>query len=174
VDVRTGKQVPWAANRPWAWPISFSANGKALAMIDAVGTARVFDTTNGKELAQLANNRPVTMFLDREGKLLVTAVYGGMVRVFEVSTGKEIARIPRESGLFTVSFPPEGRYVLAWTGEYPRIDHLPLAPIELLNQACMKLDRNLTKEEWEKYLGSRPFRGVCEDLNTVLTSELEP
>jgi hypothetical protein len=31
--------------------------------------------------------------------------------------------------------------------------------------ACSKLDRNLTHEEWTTYLGNRPYRQTCQQLN---------
>jgi hypothetical protein len=37
-------------------------------------------------------------------------------------------------------------------------------PEDLIAEACARLTRNLTQEEWERYLGDEPYRKTCPDL----------
>jgi WD40 repeat protein len=37
-------------------------------------------------------------------------------------------------------------------------------PENLIAETCRRLPRNLTSEEWRKYLGDEPFRPTCPNL----------
>jgi hypothetical protein len=44
----------------------------------------------------------------------------------------------------------------------------PVYASDLIADACSKLDRNLTPEEWKTYLGTIPYRKTCEHLNPAI------
>jgi hypothetical protein len=35
---------------------------------------------------------------------------------------------------------------------------------DLIDEACARLTRNLTPEEWRQYLGDEPYRKTCPNL----------
>ena len=37
-------------------------------------------------------------------------------------------------------------------------------PEDLIAEACARLPRNLTLEEWQRYIGDEPYRPTCPDL----------
>jgi hypothetical protein len=39
---------------------------------------------------------------------------------------------------------------------------------DLIADACSKLDRNLTREEWSNFLGALPYRETCPQLNPAV------
>ena len=39
-----------------------------------------------------------------------------------------------------------------------------LRPADLVTEACARLTRNLTTEEWRQYVGDEPYRVTCPNL----------
>jgi len=37
-------------------------------------------------------------------------------------------------------------------------------PEDLIAEACARLPRNLTREEWQQYIGDEPYRPTCPNL----------
>ena len=69
------------------------------------------------------------------------------------------------------SFSPDGTLVL--TAEAAslarlwdvRVDVNPNSSLtDLINQGCSRLIRNMTKSEWQQYVGNEPYRATCSNL----------
>ena len=77
---------------------------------------------------------------------------------------RELARVPAKNctgvaftasgGLVTAAWGDDTLRIWAWRAE------------DLVADACWRLERNLTREEWQTYLGSEPYRKTCPDLPT--------
>ncbi len=50
----------------------------------------------------------------------------------------------------------------------PLITQDPIQIPDLIADACSKLDRNLTPDEWKTYLGNLPYRKTCPQLNPAI------
>lgn len=99
-----------------------------------------------------------------DGKYLATASNDKTARVWNTASGREIARIPHEAGVNDVAFGPDGKY-LATASDDKTARVQRWQPEGLIDEACARLTRNLTKEEWRQYLGDEePYRKTCEKL----------
>jgi WD40 repeat protein len=102
---------------------------------------------------------------DGEGRRIVTASQDGSARVWDARTGDQ---------LFPLSGHTESVVHAAWDGEGRRIvtasydgsARIHLVDVdELLVFSCARTDRNLTHEEWERYIGVNvPYERTCPDL----------
>jgi hypothetical protein len=55
--------------------------------------------------------------------------------------------------------------IAAYTSDHEvEISHISLDPAELIRDACSRLPRNLTREEWRDYLPGEPYRPTCPNL----------
>jgi WD40 repeat protein len=80
--------------------------------------------------------------------------------VWDVASGRELARIPHDEGVLDAAFSPDGKYIAS--GSYDRSARLWLWRAEdLVEEACARLTRNLSAEEWSRYIGVEPFRDTC-------------
>ena len=62
-----------------------------------------------------------------------------------------------------VFFSPDGRWVKS--GSMDGMVRVWLwRPEDLITEACARLPRNLTLEEWQQYVGDEPYRHTCPNL----------
>jgi WD40 repeat protein len=101
-----------------------------------------------------------------DGTLVATGSEDKSARVFEARTGREVARLALGEPVRRVDLVSGGRSLRAVSGEVDlRITKDLIRVSDLIAEACSKLDRNLTREEWAIYLGGLPYRESCQQLN---------
>jgi WD40 repeat protein len=142
--------------------VAFSPDGKYLATATMMGrTARIWEVTTGQELARMNHDEHVSsVAFSPDGKYLVTASGDGTARIWEVTTGQEFARMQHEKPLYSVAFGPDGRY-LAAAGADGTVGVHFLRSEDMIAEAAFWLIRNLTYQEWQRYLPDEPYRKTC-------------
>jgi WD40 repeat protein len=132
-------------------------------------TARISDARNGKERVRLGHEFPVgALALSADGRWLATgsgdaSTGRGEARVWELATGREVARFPHEGGVSVVAFSPDGRWVATRSREAPTRLWL-WRPPDMVAEACARLTRNLTRDEWRRLVGESAYEPTCPNL----------
>lgn len=89
-------------------------------------------------------------------------------RVWNLDTGREIARLVNDEGNWptvVAAFSPDGQYAITeGTGGYAPVKLWQLTVRDPVAAACARLRRNLTPDEWRRYLGREPYRRTCTNL----------
>ncbi len=91
--------------------VAFSPDGSLLATSSSDGTARLWDTATGQEIATLTGHGGDVTGLDfsPDGTRLATTGYDGTVRLWDVAEGRELALLGRHPGGATgLDFSPDG------------------------------------------------------------------
>jgi WD40 repeat protein len=86
---------------------------------------------------------------------------GHHVTIVQTDTMKPLARIDLGDTVSGVFFTPDQTQLITWGGATIRRDRWWGGPAE---EACEKLTRNLTPEEWRTHLGDLRYRGTCPNL----------
>ncbi|WP_199245263.1 caspase family protein [[Phormidium] sp. ETS-05] len=144
--------------------VAFSPNEKYIATASLDKTARVWDIRSGRELGRINHEYPVGIVtFSPDGQHIATATSDFTARVWELSSRKEVARLIHDNTIWALTFSPDGRYV--GTGSQDNTARIWLwNKNDLIAESCNRLTRNLTKEEWERYLPNKPYRNTCPNL----------
>ena len=145
------------------------------AVLLAIQSSRLYPNS---EAAQVLNNNTLALLhstmgnigdvyevaFSPNGQLVVSGSDDGTARVWEAQTGVEVARMTHEDGVYEVAFSPDGRKVASGSGDgilYAWV----YDPQYLIGSACSRVTRNLTRTEWEQYIGDAlPYQAVCPNL----------
>jgi WD40 repeat protein len=151
--------------------IAFSLDGKYLAALgyDQVTksyTIKIFDIFTGQNIKciQLENFiRVDSIALDSDGSYVaITGVENigeEQMCIWKV-TGEPIMRIISQYHLGEVAI--SQKYLALRIQDYI---HVYLwQPEDLINEACRRLNRNLTEKEWRQYFPDEPYRKICSNL----------
>jgi WD40 repeat protein len=122
----------------------------------------VWETYSGKEVAKLGHQDVTAVEFNSVGSRIVTGSEDGTARVWETGSGKEVARLTHQAGVTAVSFSPDRP--LLWTASGDVVRYNYLAPQDLIEQVCERLTRNLTQNEWSKYLATETYQRTCLNL----------
>ncbi len=98
--------------------MSFSPDGKSLAVANMDGVPKVWDLTNQEELFSLAGHEQPCDAIDYspDGKRLATGDDMGVIKIWEAETGKELSSFIQGGLIHSVAFSPDGAR-LAVAGE---------------------------------------------------------
>ncbi|HYH95379.1 caspase family protein [Hyalangium sp.] len=150
--------------------LAFSPDGRALAIASGEPGARLWSVATGEELSRIATVEDVSFLqYSVDGKSLMTSSAAGTIHLWEPDSGRELARIQEDSRPEAVLLSPDGRYVATAKddGEAGGVSYsLQVWRSEdLVEQACARLRRNLSRAEWRKYGGSgEAYPKVCPSL----------
>ena len=167
MEAATGKEVARLAHRSTVNAVAFSPDGKWVATGSDDNTARVMEAATGKEVARLAHQGLVNaVAFSPDGKWVATGSADGTARMMEAVTGKELVRSQMGGPVGPVSFLGNSTLLV---GAFPsdsafEVSRLQLDPAELIRDACSRLPRNLTREEWSRYLPGETYRATCPNL----------
>jgi WD40 repeat protein len=127
------------------------------------GTVRVWKIIGGKEVGRISQqNYVIAVAFSPNGKHLATAS-GTTARVWDVATGEEVFRVTQSEQVNDVAFSPDGEHLA--TASYNDTARVWLwQRQDLFEEACSRLSRNLTKDEWQRYLGDEPYHKTCPNL----------
>lgn len=172
-QVKTGQEIKRINLENARFPIVFSPDGKYLAAANSDDTTEIWDISTGQKVARLVHTdgvSPVTFSSD--GKYLATSEAWVLsdereretvphTDVWEVASGREVTHI-EERYRRIIHFSPDGKYLIA--DSWQSLWILPWRVDDLISEACGRLTRNFTSEEWHMYFGDEPYHKTCPNL----------
>jgi WD40 repeat protein len=144
--------------------LAFSPNGETLAVASVNGTLLI-DATTGRRLGEPLAGHSATVddvAFSGNGSTLATASLDGTVILYDAASRQPIGD-PLDAGyglVGDISFTPDGRTLAAGYGR-GQVMLWDINPNSWQQRACNTAGRNLTRDEWRQYLGTRPYQRTC-------------
>jgi uncharacterized delta-60 repeat protein len=169
-EVASEQVVAHLIHQGAVYAVAFSTDGRYVATGSYDRTARVFEAASGKEIARLTHQGTVdAVAFSADGRYVATGSEDETARVFEAASGKEIARMVLDDPVKAIRYIAEERKLMTVSfgnkdTEMTLTTHL-LRPREIIDEACSRIERNLTTDEWRQYVGPEvPYHKTCPNL----------
>ncbi|WP_370086386.1 WD40 repeat domain-containing protein [Ekhidna sp.] len=145
--------------------LDISPDGNTLAIGRDRGDIVLWDIPN-KNLIRIISGHQSTVTdiqFSPDGGLLLTTSRDGTARIWDLTDSRKLPIIldDHDDWVLTGSFDPTGTHVITGGGdEYVR--RWPVDPAYLAFRICTLINRNLTKEEWNEFVGiDIPYAVTC-------------
>jgi WD40 repeat protein len=177
-DAASGEALTTLTQDGAIYALAFSLDGDKLASGSEDLTARIWDFTallegadaHAAQLFVLLHDNVINgLAFSPDGAYLASASSDRTARLWDVATGQELNRIAEGAKIPDIAFAPSGDWLVAPSGSVAKL--LSLQGIKLLQvddlipEACSRLTRNLTPDEWGQFIGDAdPYRPLCPNL----------
>jgi WD40 repeat protein len=164
-DSGSGRQLHELAHGAAVTRVRFSRDGHVLVTGSADGNVRAWDPANGKALVTMEHEGAVTgLALAPDGRTVAIGSRESAVCVRDLGSGLELARLQHSSpGAYAVEFSPDGRLIASSASMGGEVKLWRWRPEDLIVEACSRLTRDLSEEEWHRYIvPEEPYRQTRE------------
>ncbi len=145
---------------------AWDSTGARLVTSSFDGTARIWDAETGDQLALLIGHightdRVWSAVWNSDNTRIVTASGDGMARIWDAETGNELAILSGHTDpVLYAAWNTDGTRIA--TASFDTTTRIHYTSIEdLLEVACERTPRNMTQEEWGRYMGDEMYRETC-------------
>jgi WD40 repeat protein len=162
-DVKAKRQA-WRLAVTGVFDLQFSPDSSHLAFGLEKNITQIWSLKTGRQIARIHHGKAVKVrALGPGGRYLATTGDDGVASIWSIPGGIEIARLAREAAITALAFSPDGKRI-AIASEDHTVSVSLWIPEDLINEACSRLTRNLSREEWQAYMGEEPYRQTCRNL----------
>jgi WD40 repeat protein len=164
-----GSPVSSAAENWEVMPVgvSFSPDGKLLATSTQEHSLTLWNVKSGRPVPPMLYGHTgavAGVAFTPDGKLLASGSADGDIRLWDVETHELVGTLnTQQKAIHSIAFGASSD-LLASAGEDASIIFWELNFDSWTSRACRIANRNLTPNEWNAYLGNRPYRKTCPDL----------
>jgi WD40 repeat protein len=162
LDLAGGRTASRVSDLPDVRSMAFSPDGRILAGGYRDGAFRILDAATGNVRAERSQGGVLAVAFSPDGAHIAAGGQDLTVRVYRSDSGQEVARQHYDDPVRGLAFTADGRHLVTSTGA--RVEHRQWRAEDLVAEACARLTRNLTLEEWRQYLPDEPYRKTCDNL----------
>lgn len=148
--------------------VAFSNDGKYIAIGDERGDLRLWDTKTKTIVEVLKGHkaRVNSIAFTDDDKLLASASYDGTIQLWVMDKLAELPIVLKDNGsyIWDIAFTAGNKHLIAG-GNNGETRVWPTDAADMASELCGKLARNMSEEEWKRYVGtSVDFRNTCKSL----------
>ena len=142
--------------------LAFNSSGTVLFTAEGENL-QAWEIPSGKRRFSLTESDDINVIVPDPSLASVATITHGRLTVWDAATGARLGQLPDSGYIRAAAFSPDGRYLLAGYDE--RFAAIWLwRPGDLIDQACARLSRNLSHNEWAHWFSKQPYRQICPNL----------
>jgi WD40 repeat protein len=163
---------PLEGHRSPVGSVAFSPNGNRLASesFGSEGELRLWDIKDIEHIQPLGgtgkdNAGAESVVFSADGKRLASASWDNTVRLWNAENGQPLGAPLKghEAPVLNVAFSSDGKR-LASASMDNTVNIWDTDPRSWQQRACVIAKRNLTRQEWRRYIGDQQYHKTCPDL----------
>lgn len=148
--------------------LKFSPDGKFLAIGDEQGNVGIWNIGNNSFEAEFPahKGRVNALAFSPDGKLLASGSFDKTIKMWVLDKLGElpIEMTDNDSYVWDINFSRNGEYLFAACGD-GEVRVWPTRLETMADQVCDLLEKNMTHEQWETYVGNNiPYENTCLEL----------
>ncbi|WNZ26225.1 hypothetical protein HJG54_27665 [Leptolyngbya sp. NK1-12] len=159
-EVKSGQSIAVVNHKKPVTAVAFSPDGQFIATASRDRTARIWNVSTNREVMKLSHRKMVVAIAYSNNGQFIATASGQTAQVWDAKSGQQVALMYHKRAVSAVAFSPDDQSLATASRDgIARIWRVA----NLREIACQRLDRNLTAEEWEQYVG-RPltdYRKTC-------------
>jgi WD40 repeat protein len=122
---------------------------------------QAWEIPSGKRRFSFAASDEIELIIPDPSSAFFATLTNGHLTVRDAITGARLAQLP-DACYSTAAFSPDGRYLVTGCGDRAALWLWRAG--DLRDQACARLSRNFSHEEWARWFGKQPYRQTCGNL----------
>jgi WD40 repeat protein len=150
-------QLPAELNR-------FAINSSGTVLFTAESeNLQAWELPSGKRRFSLTASGDIDAIVPDPSSASFATITHGRLALWDAFTGARLAQLPDAGFLDAAAFSPDGRYLLTGYQEHTAALWL-WRSADLRDQACARLTRNLSRDQWTHWFPKQPYRKTCPNL----------
>ncbi|MCB8944258.1 MAG: hypothetical protein H6658_10930 [Ardenticatenaceae bacterium] len=161
-DLATGQvheDVALLDEKHTLWHPQWNHNGDKLAASASGDWAICHDFVTHKTTYMQHQGMVQSCVFSRDESQLLTTAVDKTVRLWQVETGEEVLSWRFQNGVSWAGWSPDERHILVVEGQ--RLWQYWVRMEDLITAVCPRISRNMTVEEWARYMMGEPYRETC-------------
>jgi WD40 repeat protein len=162
---KTGYRTATLEHENLVVSFGMSSDGRSIATASHDGSVATWDIASAEPRLRLVHEGLASgAAYSADGAWLVTwSAWEQTARVWDAVTGAEIARVAHDAAVTAAEFSPDGRWLLT-ASEDGSVRVWKWRADDVVAEICSRVTRNLTPDEWRRFVGEEPYRPTCPNI----------
>ena len=151
-------------HKQYSYHLEFLAGGQTMATAGKDGTAGIWSTKNGSVISRFQHNSAVRQLtISADERYLGFGTDDGTVSIVDLNGLRETSSLRLDGPITSLEFSPGGD-MLAAAGPDESVHLVRFDPKDLIDIGCEHVTRNMTCEDWERFLAGETYQPICPAL----------
>lgn len=160
----TNEQVGMVSHVSPVQAVTFSSDGRLFATASQDFTAVIWKMNSLRAVGRVRHELPVwAVQFSADNRHLLTGSEDRSVRVWDVETAEELSRVMHQGPVKDVVLSPDGKTAIIASAD-GKVQFALWKSDDLIETTCRRLTRNMTRDEWRRYLPNEPYQRTCPNL----------